>query len=212
MGIVMAVKFVQQEFGQAVIDKIHRFAEADIPTVQQIYSQIFPHVDDHDTRQALADTMYGARWLYKLGFAVLVQDEKQFAHVRSQVIDYASVCETLLGEMIIHGVQNNLFNGQQYKFSNAHRTKRIYWNRVNDIRKKVRSLPFWWRIEVAGEEGIIEPRSVIGLNKLKNRRNTVHLSEKIRQGVKYYIGLSSSAYNVCDRVIDQTRRWKQTNP
>src|SRR5438552_1659643 len=37
--------------------------------------------------------MYGARWLYKLGLGLLVDGDESIAHVRTQVIDYGSICE-----------------------------------------------------------------------------------------------------------------------
>jgi len=205
-------KIIQEQFGQALMDSIISFAQQDIPTPRELEQTKFAHVDDVDVRKALADTMYGARWLYKLGLALLVQNEEQFAHVRAQVIDYASVCETLLGEMIIHGVTKGHIGGSTFQFNDYHKKKKIHWATITNIRNKIEGTHFWWRICVAEENFIIKPSTAAALEKLKNHRNTVHITEKVRSGVSYYIGLTRNAYTITNDVIDQTIQWKSQRP
>ena len=53
-----------------------------LDTVPEMKEKYFSHVSDGGMQTALAETLYGARWIYKLGLALLVQDEEQMAHVR----------------------------------------------------------------------------------------------------------------------------------
>jgi hypothetical protein len=95
----MADKPIQELSGTTIIDAVRDFARADIFDVPQIERQFFSHVADAALRRTLVETLWGARWIYKLGLALLVQDEEQMAHVRCQVIDYRSVCEGLLHDL-----------------------------------------------------------------------------------------------------------------
>lgn len=91
----MSNKVIQEQFGQAIIDAMASFAKKDIKDVAALEADEFSHVSDPAMRTALAETLYGTRWLYKLGLALLANNQEQFAHVRAQIIDYASVSEAL---------------------------------------------------------------------------------------------------------------------
>lgn len=77
---------IQHQFGQAAIDSIAAFCTADIKTVANYAAEEFSHVSNAQLRTALAKTMYGARWLYKLVLGLLVDGDKSIAHVRTQVL------------------------------------------------------------------------------------------------------------------------------
>ncbi|WP_089843770.1 hypothetical protein [Granulicella pectinivorans] len=78
----MPPKPVQEQFGQAIIDAVVKFAASDIETPVQIQTQHLAHVGNANLRQRLSEVLYGARWIYKLGLALLVKNEEQMAHVR----------------------------------------------------------------------------------------------------------------------------------
>src|ERR1700688_1031186 len=115
----MADKPIQEQFGDTIINAVREFARADIFNIPKIESNFFSHVSDAALRKTLAETLYGARWIYKLGLALLVQDEEQMAHVRCQVIDYGSVCEGLLHDAIGHVLRNKLTRGKRYQYSDT---------------------------------------------------------------------------------------------
>ena len=78
----MVDKVIQEQFGESIIAAIREFARCDLDTVPEMKEKYFSHVSDGGMQTALAETLYGARWIYKLGLALLVQDEEQMAHVR----------------------------------------------------------------------------------------------------------------------------------
>jgi hypothetical protein len=86
-------KIIQENFGEAIIAAVIDFAKRDLSTVDQLTANEFAHVSDQGLRTTLAETFYGARWIYKLGLALLVRDVEQMAHVRTQVMDFGAVCE-----------------------------------------------------------------------------------------------------------------------
>ena len=65
-------KVVQEHFGEAIIEAVRNFALSDLDDVQRLEATTFSHVGDAQLRQVLAETLYGARWVYKLGLALLV--------------------------------------------------------------------------------------------------------------------------------------------
>jgi hypothetical protein len=207
----MAGKLIQEKFGQDVMNLVSSFAKADLRDSATLAADEFSHVGDPYLKQALAETLYGSRWLYKLGLGLWVQNQELFAHVRAQVIDYGSVCEALLGSMIVHGVSGAHLTGGQWEYSNFNKRPNYKINWANPT-SAIDKTTFEWRIRVALEEGIIDHPLFLRVSKLKGRRNSVHLTQKVSNNVVYYVGLSRSAYDTVQQVIAQTKVWKAAHP
>ena len=203
---------IQEQLGQHIIDGVRQFVSSDVPTVADFERDSFDHVDHAPTRTALAQTLYGARWIYKTGLVLLVSGHERAAHVRAQIIDYASICESLLGEMIIHAHSKSLMAGSTKDFEDFNKTRPINWAAITNARSRVEKLQFWWRIEVAAESHIIHPQTAINLRTLKKDRNSVHIHRGIGRGKSYFLNDAVFAFEQTLRVISQTRRWKQRNP
>ncbi len=204
----MAEKLIQEQFGEAVLTAIRSFARHDLGNLGEYEANYFSHVADGDLRTALAETMYGARWLYKLGLALLVQDAEQLAHVRAQIFDYASICEGLLGEMIRHAIASNITTGQKYRFKDTRKlTGSINW--TNEIHAVFETLAFFWCIEVARDENIIDAHLASRLHTLRKQRNSVHLRSRTH---KAYIDKSRGAFDILLGTIGQTRDWRNRHP
>lgn len=207
----MSGKKIQAMFGQAVIDAVSNFAKNEIQTPEEIAATDFPHVSNQDLQKALSETLYGARWLYKVGLALLTSNLEQSAHIRTQVIDYASVCETLLADIILQAYSKNLMTGQQRNFFDLKKNKPLYWNTANPL-ATINKTTFEWRINVAEEEGIINATLATNLNSIRTHRNTVHLTQKVMSGSSYYVGLAKKSYTTLHELINQTRQWVANNP
>ena len=202
-------KVVQEQFGDAIIEAVAMFARSDLPTVDQLKKDDFSHVRDSGLRDALAETFYGARWIYKLGLALLVKDAEQLAHVRAQVMDYGSVCEGLLSDCISHALQKNQMCGQKYKYTYVTNSKkRIDWQ-VQDLLAKVTRQNFFWRIEVASEEGIIDQQLQNCLHSMRMERNTVHKTARTHRA---FLGTSKTLFNTVLETIQQTKNWRARHP
>ncbi len=196
-------------FGDAVIQALTEFARSGIPDPANMDATWFEHIQDKKVRAAVCDTFYGARWHYKIGLALLVRNKEQYAHVRAQVIDYASICETLLVEMIIHGIRKAKLSKQQYKFMDFQKTKLLIW--ANAIRKTAEKQTFAWYIHVASEEGIIDDQLSADLEQLRLLRNTVHITERAKKSNAYSLNVSDDAFGIMQRTINQTKSWFNKN-
>ena len=200
---------IKIKFGAAVIEALTEFARTGIPDPTKMDANWFEHIQDKTVREAVCDTFYGARWHYKIGLALLVDKKEQYAHVRAQVIDYASICETLLVEMIIHGVSHAKFTKQQHQFSDFQQTKKLNWKTA--VRAKAEKQTFAWYIRVAQEEGIIDDPLAKELEGMRNLRNTVHITERAKKNNTYSLKVSDDSFKVMQRTINQTKSWFNKN-
>ena len=202
----MADKKIQEQFGQVFIDAMAQFAKKDIKSTTAFANDEFSHVQNPDLRTALSETLYGARWLYKLGLALLATDKEQYAHVRAQIIDYASICEALLADIISQGYSANTLLGSQYQFFDLKLKRAMHWDASNPL-KSVNKTSFEWRIKVALETGIIDTNLAASLNSMRTKRNTVHLTNKIMTGVTYWSGFAKRSHTTMYHLITQTKTW-----
>ncbi len=205
---------IQEQFGQAAIDAFVDFCRADIRPVPDLEANEFSHVSNPDLRRYLAQTFYGARWLYKLGLGVLVQGDEGIAHVRTQVIDYGSICEALLSDCVLHGIQRNAMNGNKYLTKDCRPVSgrnAIGWVPAT-APAEMKNRSFWWLIEVAGEEAVLTPAQKGSVTKLRKLRNTVHITELATTQATYYRTLAKSALRTVHDTIAATRAYKLAHP
>ena len=156
------------------MNSIHKFADSDVETIN-VLKQWFCHVTDPNLVNMLAKTLFGARWIYKVGLALMVKEEKQAAHVRAQIIDYSSICELLLLNMIDYAITNNkMTNNKHTKGING---KALTWTASNNA-YKLGKQGFCWLIDVAKGESIISGDLPKRLHSMRKMRNGVHLISK----------------------------------
>ena len=202
-------KQIQEGFGQTIIDAIRSFARADLEDADSLESSLFAHVSEPDLRRNLAETLYGARWIYKLGLALLVKDEEQLAHVRTQIVDFSAVCEGLLSSMLHHALTRQILRGSKYRFNDTQRLRNpINWN-VSNTLEQLKKRSFYWMIEVAVEEKIISSKLARHLHGMRQSRNTVHLRERNQRA---FLGTSRSLFKTVLDCCNETKTWKIANP
>ena len=204
---------VQERFGQIVIDGLTGFAQNGIPEVAQFDLTWFDHIQEASVREALCDTLYGARWIYKIGLALHVKDKELFAHVRAQVIDYISICETLLAEMVIHAHEKNKLTGNHWKFKDLYMNskKTLRWHQFASSRAAVEKQTFAWSLVVCKEEGIISNALSTSLDSMRILRNTVHITERAKNAGTYTLNSSDTAFKVMQKTINETKSWYANN-
>lgn len=201
-------KQIQEGFGETIIDAIRSFARADIEDADSLEGSLFTHISEPDLRKNLAETLYGARWIHKLGLALLVKDEEQLAHVRTQVVDYSAVCEGLLSSMLHHALIRQILNGRKYQFNDTQRLARpINWN-VSNTLNQLKRRSFYWMIEVSAEERIISTTLAQHLHAMRQLRNTVHLRERNQRA---FLGTSKTLFKTVLDCCAETQAWKSAN-
>ncbi len=200
---------VQENLGEAFIEAIAKFAKSDLPAPDQLKANEFSHVSDQGLRDTLSETFYGARWIYKLGLALLVKDAEQMAHVRTQVMDYGAVCEGLLSDCLLHALQTNRMQGQKHHYRDPNALQgHINWQ-VQDRLGQLSKQSFFWHIEVAREERIINQELQGNLHTMRKERNTVHMRARTYRA---FVGTSKSLFDTVLDTIQQTKAWRTANP
>lgn len=207
----MADKQIQELIGQRAIEAFVDFARTDIRSVEQLETGEFAHVRDGKLRKALAQVLYGARWIYKLGLVTLVRNEERAAHVRAQIVDYAAICEALLSYVVGYAIDHGHTKGNAHHWSNpdervAAKKKPIPWERWS-AESNLRRQSMWWHARIAREFGIITDACFNDLDWLREERNAVHIRQKVALGETAYLGESRKAFNVLNECIRQTRLW-----
>lgn len=206
----MPEKPVQEQLGQAIVEAVTTFALKDVATPDELQTGIFKHIRDPQLRKCLAETLFGARWLYKLGLVTLVRNEQRAAHVRAQVVDYTAICEGILADSVCHGVYRKHFHGTWWKTDHQ---KPLNWpSDTAGVRREVRRRSLAWLVWVASEEGIVSTDLADDLTWLRKRRNAVHLAEMAAMQDKSYLSTSKKAYEVMHATAEATAHWKSMNP
>jgi len=201
-------KPIQATLGERLIALVADFARADVPTPDQLAASEFAYVEDRALRAALADVYYGARWLYKLGLALLVKDTERAAHVRAQLVDYASICEALLSDAIGVAIRKGRYVGDVWKYSDPDRKSRpIPWE-LREPAALLSKQTFWWFVRIAREFGIVGDELTGSLDWLRNQRNAVHLRQFASLGHAAYLNQSKKAYGIMMQTISETKSWR----
>lgn len=113
--------------------------------------------------------------------------------------------------VLVQAYQKGKLSGPQSAWLDVKKRRKIYWNTMDPL-KTVHATTFEWRIAVARESGIIDAALASDLNKIRTRRNTVHLTLKVMMGVAYYAGLAKRTHEAMHKLIGQTKVWVAANP
>lgn len=204
-------KPIQEQFGEQVIAAFADFARADLKSVDDLSNDEFRHITDHELRRAIAQVYYGARWIYKLGLALLTRDEERAAHIRAQIVDYASICEALLSYSVAHALEKGHAKGDSYKWKDPNTKKQpLSWSSSN-TQTLLRRQSLWWLVRVANEFGILSRELADDLQWLRQERNTVHIRERVSLGAQAYLNQSKKAFELTWKTILAARTWHGTH-
>jgi hypothetical protein len=208
----MANRPIQEQFGSRVIEAFASFAREDLDDPTHLEATTFAHVSDARLRRELSQVFYGARWIYKLGLALLTKSEERAAHVRAQIVDYAAVCEALLSYCVSHAIQNGYMRGTLHQWVDpVTKLKPIAWN-ITTPDRQLSKQSMWWLAKVALDSQIISSGLESELQWLREQRNTVHLRARASLGPTAFLNQSKRAFEATVRAIDETKAWKVAHP
>ena len=208
----MPEKPIQELFGQKVIEAFADFARTDLDDPTVLEANSFNHVTDVQLRKELSQVFYGARWIYKLALALLTKDEERAAHVRAQIVDYASVCEALLSYCLAHAIKRGHTVGGGYQWIDPDtRRKALNWNPTQPERLLAKQ-SMWWLVRIAREFHVVTQTLEAELDWLREQRNTVHLRARAALGPTAFLNQSKRAFEATTETVRQTKVWRGTHP
>jgi hypothetical protein len=196
---------INQAVGERVIDSLVAFARQKIPTPSELSQKQFLFVTDEKLRAILSETLYGAMWVYRVGKVLASNREELQAHLRTQLINYGAICEAILEYTILHGAKRKVLKGENWKYRDEKRKIKLNWG--NPPANLPRETNFAWCIRVSTEEQIIKPEVEKELTKLREIRNTIHLSKKAAESIDHEPKQSKEAFELTTLVVDQSRDW-----
>jgi hypothetical protein len=213
LGKAIGQQTVRLVIGQSVMDAVTEFALLDEPSVEHLEADTFRRVKDPRLRNALARTLFGARWLYKLGLVTYATSDRRAAHIRAQLIDYGAICEAVITDMLAYGIERSLLKGMSHRYANARGKtgKELTWSGT-EPRRQLRLPPcnFSWKIDVAQDEHVLAPTFAVEVHRLRKMRNTVHLAERV--GSPEYLKASADAYSIMHKCVERCGHWLDMHP
>lgn len=208
----MTSKAIQEQFGQKIIESFAEFARHDLQDIPTLEASTFNHVADARLRRELAQVLYGARWIYKLGLALLTSNEERAAHVRAQIVDYAAVSEALLSYCISHAIRRGHTVGVGYTFDQPDTSQRpLVWNVANPD-PMIAKRTMWWLAKIAAQFQIITPALETELQWLREQRNTVHIRARVALGATAFLNQSKRAFEATLDTVTRTKTWMAGHP
>lgn len=202
---------INHETGKRIIDVLVTYARQDIPSPSELSqsSEWFQFVSDEKLRLTLAETLYGALWVYRVGKLFATDRDELQAHLRTQIINYGAICEAVLEFTILQGAKFNLLKGAGWRFRDEKQNNKLKWG--SPPANLPKEVSFAWCIRVAKEEGVIESGVEIELNRLRNTRNSIHLNKKATESLDYEPKQSKEAFELMKAVVDQARKWLENH-
>ena len=193
------------EIGKRVLDLLTDYVKERIAPPMELSSEKFGFVKDRKLRENLAETYFGATWVYSIG-RLLARDKQELqAQLRTQIINYGAVCEAILEYAILEGAKKSSFQGELWKYRDEKKKENLRWG--NPPANLPKGINFAWCIAVAKDELIIDEKVAKLADKLRNLRNTIHLSKKALENIEYEPPQSKEAYQTLNLVIEQSQKW-----
>lgn len=196
---------VNRAVGERVIDSLVNFARQEIPTPNNLSNDWFLFVTDEKLRTILSETLYGAMWVYRVGKVFASNREELQAHLRTQLINYGAICEAILEYAILQVAKHHAFKGDSWKFRDEKKQQKLTWG--TPPANLPRFTNFSWCIRVAVDEGGIRQNEERALTKLRELRNSIHLSNKAIENIDYEPKQSKEAFELMKLVVEQSRDW-----
>ena len=169
---------------------------------------------------------YSARHIYKLGEALKVSGTMLHAHVKFQIIQYASIYEAVIA-YLLWGMFSNSDAVSKIEYHEAYKKAESWPSSLNVAnkdgeeiflctRRKERtsqvSIKFESKIKAAVEIGFLQPDLAEDIQEFFRLRNAIHLNTAVEREISYEIQQSELAYRRMRPFIDGVKEFLGTNP
>ncbi|NBQ39917.1 MAG: hypothetical protein EBU34_09070 [Alphaproteobacteria bacterium] len=192
--------------GDRLLKELIEYAREDVAeTPTEIGVNHFAFVLDPKLKNRMAETLYGAKWVYSVGKLLATEQQELQAHVRTQVINYGAICEAVLEYTIIEAAKMKLLAGKHWKFSSINMKAKAKWG--NPPANLPKGTNFAWMVAVAVEEKFIDTELEKQVTKLRELRNTIHLTNKEWSDETNQPKQSKDSHNTLGAVLKSVEVW-----
>jgi len=89
------------------IDEVLNYCKRHLPQEHDWYINEFDFIKDQALQEFLAREFYAARYVYKLMEALFLKDHELHAHLKFQIIQYASIYEAVINYLLLNNFKEN---------------------------------------------------------------------------------------------------------
>ena len=89
------------------IDEVLNYCKRDLPQDHNWYINEFYFIKDQALQESLAREFYTARYIYKLMEALFLEDFELHAHLKFQIIQYASIYEAVINYLLLNNFKED---------------------------------------------------------------------------------------------------------
>ena len=190
-----------------VSELILEYCDRDLPSDEYV-SKMFAFIDDEKLRSRVQMEFYAARYVYKLGEALNVAEDRLHAHVKFQIVQYASIYEAIIVYFLWekfsdHPAVTDIEFHDTFKRA-ASLPKNVQMLTiageeislcVSSKQKTPRSsIKFDDKVDAAARIGFIDEALGIEIKEFYRLRNAIHIESAIKNDVKYEISSSMLAF------------------
>jgi|ERR1700733_9946434 len=203
----------------AQIAEINSYCMRDLPAFPWFLEE-FGFIEQEQLRMRLARAFYAARYIYKLMEALQVAGDELHAHVKFQVIQYASIYEAVISSLLWtkfrdHDRVKTLENHKSYKkiAGLAGPTKITYEGEevslcvYRDTKTWKNAIKFNDRVDAAVDIGFVRKAYGEEIKRIYELRNLTHIEKEAEEEIELEIENSKVAYRRMQPFIDDIKKF-----
>ncbi len=222
----MAKKQLDKKIATAVVNYCNKDIvpdgefNSDIQYESEWFEEYFSFLNDEKLQKHVGSAYYQARFMYKLMSALRLPKAKHQGIVKFQIIQYASIYEAILDNLIEKNFKNEIMTkygnmiyapvsalSKDAKLTYANST--VYICKQKLQKKSIKSMNIEERTEFAVEKGMITvdvARRICGLYDL---RNNVHILKATRSDYVPQINQAKDAFQLMQEFVEQIKVYMQ---
>ena len=196
-------------------DQVLAYCDRDLPADDEI-SAMFDFIGDPKLREKVEAEFHAARYIYKLGEALAVSEERLHAHVKFQIVQYAGIYEAIIVNLLWTAFANHPevtaieFHSTLRKAMTLPSTLQITTTGGEEILLSVErkertpaiSIKFDDKVDAAVAIGFVDKTIGEEIKTFYKLRNAIHLESAIKNEIRYEIASSQLAFR---RMLPFTR-------
>jgi hypothetical protein len=206
------------------ITKVLNYCKRDLSQEYKFFLDTFDFISDKDLQEQLAQEFYSSRYIYKLMEALNLSGHELYAHVKFQIIQYASIyeaviCYLLWNKYADHDALRKIEFHKEYRKVEAlsKPTKILFGEEecVICVSRSVKTPPpsikFDDKVNASVEIGFINIKYAEEIKNFYKLRNLVHIEKASKSEIDFEIGQARLSYLRMEPFIKDIKEFIKTN-
>lgn len=202
------------------IDRVMDYCKKHLPSDPNWFLNEFDFIKTKTLQRELAKEFYTTRYVYKLMEALASQGNELHAHLKFQIIQYASIYEACINYLLQEVFKNH---EEVLKIKTHKALKEVpalsklaqmsYSGEVarlcviKDTRTPWNSVPFENKVEASVAIGFLKRKYADEIKGLYNMRNTVHIEAAAKRQIQFQIQEAQLAYKRMRPFVDDIKNF-----